>query len=402
VLPNGLRVLLFPHPSANTAQLSVAVEYGANYDSGENAGAAHFIEHMIAGGSTRRIQLSRSVESSGGIIDFYTDHEYTMSMADILPEKLPESAQILSDLLFDTSFEEEKFCSEQKIIINELAEVSDDPYEKVNESLLECMFKTHPVKRPIGGYPKNINSLSLNQLVQIHNRHYSPQNMILILTGNLPQKNVESALEKFSINPYQDALPRTLHPLEVAKPKREVIKKKAGITQTYLSIGARTVPSNHPDAPTLDLLNMLLGGGASSRLFIELREERALTYDITSVHSKGLDYGYFNVTIAVKNKNLTKAKETIFNELSKLRNEKVSEFELSKGKRMITGGILRGIDSPDEAPDILTYMEIQFNNEKSLVAYIDKLKAVSSDDLMKAANTYLQEDSCSTAILTPK
>ncbi len=176
ILPNGLRVLLFPRQSANTTQLSIAVEYGSNQEPEEIAGVAHFLEHMLAGGSTKRIQLSRSIENSGGILDFYTDHEHMMSTMDILPEELTEASFVISELLFNMDFEEEKFKQERKIILNELAEASDDPTERIEELLLKSLFKEHPVKRPVGGFPKTVKHLTLDQLSDItQNKLYSPK-----------------------------------------------------------------------------------------------------------------------------------------------------------------------------------------------------------------------------------
>jgi predicted Zn-dependent peptidase len=154
ILSNGLRVLYLPKPSANTVQLSVAVEYGSNSEAETEAGSAHFLEHMLAGGSDQRIQKSRSIESYGGSLTFYTDHEYTMSFGDVLPESLSQASQVLSELLFDNAFENEKFESERNIILNELAEISDDPSELIDELLLKSLFKTNPIRRPIGGYQK--------------------------------------------------------------------------------------------------------------------------------------------------------------------------------------------------------------------------------------------------------
>ena len=193
-----------------------------------------------------------------------------------------------------------------------------------------------------------------------------------------------------------------MFPVETAKPEPLVVEKKSGIAQTYLSIGARTVCSSHQDAPTLDLMSALLSGGTSSRLFIELREKNALTYDVNSDHNKGVDFGYFNINCAVKDKNLVKAKELILKELTKLRTEKVPIDELERTKNLIMADILRGMDNPQECSEILAYMEMQFKSEKALVDYIGKIKAVSSEDIMEAANTYLQEDNLSTVILKPK
>ncbi len=402
VLSNGLRVLLFPRQSANTTQLSIAVEYGSNQEPEEIAGSAHFLEHMLAGGSTKRIQLSRGIENSGGILDFYTEHEYMMSTMNILPIKLAEASFVLSELLFSHSFEEEKFKQERKIILNELAESSDDPTEQVEELLLKSLFKKHPVKRPIGGFSKTIKQLNLNQLRNTHETNYIPQNMILILTGSFSEKESEIILKDFESKTTEKTLLRKTTPVELGNPEPLVIKKKPGLAQTYLSIGARTVSSSQKDAPELDVLSALLGGGNSSRLFIELREKNAFTYDVNSYNDVGVDFGYFSINCAVKNKNLVKTKEIILKELSKLRMEKIRNDELERSKNLIIADILRGIDNPQETSEILAYMEIQFNSETSLVDYISKIQAVSNENIMDAANTYLQEDNLSTVLLSPK
>lgn len=402
ILPNGLRVLYLPKPSANTAQLSIAVEYGSNSEVEAEAGSAHFLEHMLAGGSDKRIQQSRSVESYGGSLNFYTDREYTMSFVDVLPESLPQTSQIISELLFDNAFEESKFASERKIILNELREASDDPTEQIDELLLKNLFKSHPIRRPIGGYPKTINKLTLKQLEAIHTAAYEPQNMILMLMGNLSDTQIQTVLKHFVDKPKQQKITKTLHPQETQKPTREETKKKKGIAQTYLSIGTKTVNTKSPDAPKLDLIGMILGGGASSRMFIELREKRALTYDVIATHSKGLDFGYFSISCAVKNANLNKAHDLIFKEFAKLRDTRVQEEELERNKKLILSGILRGIDNPDECQDILAFMEIQFNHEKSLGSYLERIKTVTTTDIQAAAQVYLQEDNFNTAILTPK
>jgi predicted Zn-dependent peptidase len=341
ILPNGLTVLQFPRQSANTTQLSIAVKYGSNQEAQEIAGAAHFLEHMLAGGSRKRIELSRSIENSGGILDFYTDHEHMMSMMDVLPGKLAEASSIISQLLFSSDFEKEKFEQERKIILNELAEALDDPAERIEELLLKSLFKNHPVNRPVGGFPKKVKRLTLDKLINAHQINYTPQNMILILTGNFSEKDAALVLKNFKDRHFEKPLPRKVFPAETAKPVPLVVEEKSGIAQTYLNIGARTVCSSHHDVPTLDLMSALLSGGTSSRLFIELREKHALTYDVNSDHNKGMDFGYFSIGCAVKDKNLAKAKGVILQELKKLRTEKVPVNELEKTKNLIVGASLR-------------------------------------------------------------
>jgi predicted Zn-dependent peptidase len=180
------------------------------------------------------------------------------------------------------------------------------------------------------------------------------------------------------------------------------MEEKAGITQTYLSIGARTVPSTHPDSPVLDLIGTLLGGGTSSRLFIELREKHAITYDVNSAHCKGADFGYFGINLAVNNSKLGKTQKLILNELKNLRTKPVPAEELDRAKQIMLGGVLRGMDNPHDCYEIITFMEMQFGNEFALKKYVDWIKAVTCEDLRRVASQYLDENALCTAILKPE
>jgi len=402
VLSNGLTVLLYPRPQANTAQLALAVEYGSNQEPAELAGVAHFIEHMLAGGSEQRIEQSHSIENFGGVMDLYTDREQVAGVVDVLPEKLEGASKILSDLFFGDGFESGKFEVEQKIILNELAEVADVPTIKVEEMLLENLFEYHPIRRPIGGYTKTIKHLTLPQLTQEHKTNYEPQNMRLILSGNFNKKNQDNILESFS-NKEKTENPSTPQvKLESSKPKEMVVKEKAGITQSYLSIGARTINATHKDAPALDLIGTLLGGGTSSRLFIELREKHAITYDVNSAHCKGSDFGYLSVNCAVNTQKATKAQKLILKELEKLQTSLVPQEELERAKQIMLGGILRGMDDSHDAMEIINYMEAQFGSELGLQEYVANIQGVTSKDIQTVAAQYLNKAELGIAILKPK
>jgi zinc protease len=264
------------------------------------------------------------------------------------------------------------------------------------------LFKNHPVRRPVGGYPKTVKQLTLKQLSLAQSANYVPENMILVLAGNFSEENQQMVLKSFEDKAAKKTPPKKAIVPETAKPEALVVKQKSGIAQAYLSIGARTVGTSHNDTATLDVLSAILSGGASSRLFIELREKNGLTYDVNSDHNKGVDFGFFIIDCAVKDKNLAKAQSIILKELSKLETEKVAAGELERSKNLICAEILRGMDNPHETSEIIAYMEIQFRNEMALVDYVGKVKAVSSEAIMDAANQYLAEDNLATVILKPK
>ncbi len=356
---------------------------------------------MLAGGSEQRIKLSRSVEDSGGILDFFTDHEQVTSMLDALPEKLVQTSKVLCSLLFDDGFSEEKFDVERKIILNELAEFADDPTVRVEELLMETLFKRHPIRRPVGGYPKTVKSLTLEQLRREHQTNYVPGNMVLVLAGNF---SVDVQAKIFADLGSLDCPPKPQGQIcepEVCKPKSRVEVEKAGIAQTYLYLGARTVNSNHCDAPTMDLLATLLGGGTSSRLFTLLREKHAVTYDVTAGHCKGRDYGYLGVNCAVNNNKVAKATKLILREIKDLQTTLVAVDELERAKQIMLGGVLRAMDNPHDTLEIINYMEMQFGTQTALADYVKKIRAVSSRQLLDAANLYLSSDKLCNALLVP-
>jgi predicted Zn-dependent peptidase len=402
VLSNGLTVLFYPRPTGLTAQLSVGIKYGSSDDSKENAGRAHFLEHMIVGGSQERIKLHNQIEHLGGCSNLESSDEYTLCTVDIFSGKIAQASKILSRLLYDMSFEREKLELERKVILNEIAEADDNPRDKVTETLLKCLFKHHPVRNPVLGSKKTVNQLTLGDIEKAHQNYYTPQHMILILTGNFSTNDAKTVLQDFQNRINSNSQPKQNNKNEKNTPKKTAIIERPGITQAYLSFGFQTPPAKNPDVPTLDLIDAVLGIGESSRLFVELREKRALTYDFKSINMSGLDYGYFSVDCAVKTKALSQTQAIIRKELTKLKTHPVSQSELVKSKNLILGSIYRAIDNPRELPRILANMEIHFENEKALLDYINKIDEISEPNITEAANKYFQEENYSTVTLIPK
>jgi predicted Zn-dependent peptidase len=401
ILSNGLTVLLYQRPVAMTAQLSLAIKYGSNDDSEDKIGTAHFLEHMLVGGSQRRIKLHHEIERLGGASNFETSKECTFSMLDVFPERLPEAAKVLSGLLFDNRFEKDKLEHERKVILNEIAEASDDSWDKTAEALLKCLFRKHPAKNPIMGSKKTVRQTALRDIEEAHENYYSPRNMILILTGKYSDEAADSLLEDFQNRENSGSTSRQKRTIEVGRPKNALMRK-AGINQAYLSFGLRTPPAKDPDIPAIELINAILGIGESSRLFVELREKRPLTYDFDSVNVTGLDFGYFSIDCAVKAKSVEQTQNIIQEELQKLKNHPVPKDELAKSKNLLLSDVFRSVDYPHTLPRILTDSELYFENENVLVHYLDRIRSLSERNVTEVANKYFQESNYATVITTPK
>ena len=402
VLSNGLVVLLYPRLSAMTAQLSVAIKYGSNDDFADRIGTAHFLEHMLVGGSSNRIRLNHEIERLGGIANFETSKECTFSIVDVFPERLSEASKVISGLIFDSSFEKDKLELERKVILNEIAEASDDPGDKTEETLLKCLFRRHPVRNPILGSKKTVSEITLPDIEEARGNYYCPRNMILILTGKFSEKEAKKVLEVFQDRNNAGSILRVNRSAEVCKPRRQASTKRSGITQAYLSFGFKTPPAKDVDIPTLELINAILGIGESSRLFVELREKRALTYGYDSVNVAGLDFGYFSVSCAVKSQSLNLTQSIIHGEFEKLKVNPVTNSELEKSKNLILSDVLRSIDSAHNFPRILTDLEMYFENENALIQYVNKIKSLTKQNIVEVANKYFLENNYATSIITPK
>ncbi len=402
ILSNGLVVLLCPLLSRRTSQLSIAVKYGSNDDSEEASGTAHFLEHMLVGGSQERIKLHHEIEELGGCSHFETAPDCIFSSMDVLSGRLVEASRVLSKLLFDPTFVEEKLEIERKVILNEIDEAADDPQDKVEEALIKCLFKHHPVRNPTLGTKKTVNKLTLIDVEKSHQDYFVPKNMALIITGNFSGKEAETVIEHFQDRENHGSIHRNCVEAEESRPKGEMVIKRSGISQAYLNIGLRTVPAKNPYVPALNLIDSILGMGESSRLFVELREKRALTYDFQAINISGLDYGYFTINGAVKTKALRQTQDIIHGELEKIKNHPVPKPELEKSKSMLIGDIYRAIDDSHALPRIIAEHEIYFENTSSLQNYVNAIARLSEKDITETAYKYFNEENYATAVVTPK
>ena len=174
-----------------------------------------------------------------------------------------------------------------------------------------------------------------------------------------------------------------------------------GITQTYLRFGYRTISGKHPDNPVMELFSTIMGNGASSRLFRELREKRGLAYDIQSSNCKGQDFGFFSIDCSVSPSKIKETTDLILKEIKNLKTKKISDKELMKGKNMIICDFYRGVDESFILHQVIGMFETLFSDENAIQKYLEKIKSVSADDLIEVANKYLEKSKLSKAILSP-
>jgi predicted Zn-dependent peptidase len=393
-----MKLLVLPRDSDRTVRLFLAVFYGSNNDLPEKAGLAHFLEHMLTQGSDKRIRIARKSEDFGGL-NCSTGPDYSISFAQVLPKKISEVVESLSEITFDGVFEEARLERERRVIFQEIEEFSDNPWKKIHGMLKKALFNLHPIRLPIAGFHETVAHLSLEEVTKAHQINYFPRNMIFGLIGKCGQNQTE-LIENYDW-PYhgKKSLQKSAF-VEDGKPTRkDLVEKGSRADRAYFGMGARTVPASHPDSCILDTIRVLLGGGFSSRLYVELREKRGLAYSVFSNHPQGFDYGYLGVFAAVENKNFEKAIRIVKTEFSKIRDGELSNKELNRAKGIVEGRIAKNLDDPFMCPLSLVESEFFSNGEKSITDYLRRLKAVTRNDIQEAASKYLGDNNLSTIAL---
>jgi predicted Zn-dependent peptidase len=404
LLSNGLKVLYFPRPSDLTLRLGFAAKYGAHDDLASQAGLAHLVEHLLSAGSKTRVENAERIEHFGGALDLSTTAHYTLACAHIASDQMVDSSRVLSEIAFDGAFEPPKLQKERRVVLEEIAEQVDIPWHRVYNTLRKSLFGTHPAGRPLAGFRETVENLSLDSVVQTHHRYYHPQNIIVTLMGRYDRAETERALEHFRQPP--TGKPRVNSSTKqfdrTQSRENEIIIEDPNIAQAYIAIGATTTPAAHPDSYALDIIELLLGQGATSRLYKEFREKQGLAYTVVSTHRQGLDYGFFAVWTAVKNRNVAKARRLFQTHFERIISERLSEQELHKGKEMAKGEILRALDDPVAGAETLVETEILYNDNKALDHYLQEVQANSATRVREVAAKYLGSERLVTVVLKPK
>jgi predicted Zn-dependent peptidase len=378
----------------------VGLEYGANSDSPSDAGLAHLLEHMLNSGSRKRDKMIEIIENLGGNYELGITREVTFAALQVSSESVEEASRILREMVFRPVFEKKKLDIQKQVVLQEIDEYFGDPDWRVDHMLMETLFGDHSVGRPIGGFSKTVKALSLKKVNEAHRTYYTAGNTILAIVGNYSENDVESFSQRFLDSVNAKSLPTKRSDLS-RQQAREVMRVKRGLNRAYIAMGARAVPATDPDSAALVLACSILGGCHVSRLFKELREKRGLAYYVDSVMEQGSDYGHITAHVSVKPRNLQKALRIMRSEFLKLGERRVPVRELDRVKRSMIGRAVNIVDDPDEFPELMVDFEFLYRDENALARYLEEVSNVGVDDIVEAANKYLDEDNLTTAVLKP-
>jgi predicted Zn-dependent peptidase len=399
VLPNGLTILTEEMHNIRSVSLGVWLKQGSRHERPEENGISHFIEHLLFKGTERRsaAEIARTIDSIGGQCDAFTSKEYTCFYARVLDDHLPLALDLLADIVLHPKFDPENIEKERRVIFEEIKMVEDSPDELVYDLFTESFWKSHPLGRPIQGTVESVSALGPETLMTFFREAYFPANVVIAAAGHLDSARfVEMAREAFASMPAAGAL------RSVGPPQSQsgiVTREKKDLEQLHLCLGVEAYRQGHPDRYTGYVMNTLLGGTMSSRLFQRIREERGLAYTVFSSINSFADTGYLIVYAATRPEGGREVVEQVCAELAHLRETSIEESEVSAARDHLKGSLMLSLESSSSRMSNLARQDIYFKRQFSLDEIIAGIDRVTAADVQQLARTLLVSSASTVAAL---
>jgi predicted Zn-dependent peptidase len=399
-LSNGLRIVCETIPHVHSVSMGVWVGTGSRYEDFYYNGISHFVEHMLFKGTKSRTakQIAEAIDAVGGQLNAFTTKEYTCYYAKLLSQHFQFGIDLLSDMVLNSVFDPLEIDKEKSVVLEEINSYEDAPDELIHDLFVSILLKNHSLGWNILGSQETIERIDRKVIQDFMNHHYTPDNLVFAVAGNIQLDQIVPEIEKRFAHlrgTFTDKLDQ-LPPLEASKCYRN-----KDTEQVHLCIGTRGVSRKDPQKYAVFVLDSILGGSVSSRLFQRLREERGLVYVTGSSHSSYRDTGIFSIYAGTSMKNVEAVKTLVNEEIDKLRQELVDELELSRAKEQIKGNLLLGLESTCNRMSRLAKMVLfkdTLSTPEETVARIDE---VTSEAVLHVACDLFKTENFVTAAIGP-
>jgi len=405
VLPNGFTVLVEPDHSAPVASVQIWVQSGSIHEgSWLGAGLSHFLEHMIFKGTEKRgpNEIARAVQEAGGYVNAYTSFDRTVYWIDVPAEGTSTAIELLADATLHSTLPAEEFAKEQEVIRREFAMGFDDPNRMSTELMLSTAFSASPYRHPIIGHLEVFNRLTRDDLVAYHRARYTPENMFLVVTGDVDPAQVFAEAEaQFGSAPRQ-AQPPLFIPHEPPQLGRREAHEEFETELTRCSLVWHIPPVTHPDTAPLDVLATVLGGGRSTPLHLELREKRNLVHHISSYSYMAGEMGLFGVDFLCDPDKRAEAEQAVLEIVGRYRTQTATDAEVAKARKSILADQLNNLSTARGRASDIGGSWLLARNPDLGSEYLEHIGRVEAADLQRVANCYLVESKATVTSLNPK
>ena len=388
-LSNGIRVI-HQHADSPVGHLGIMINTGSRDEEEDEHGLAHFIEHSVFKGTTKRkaFHVLSRIEDVGGELNAYTTKEETTLYSTFLAEYYERATELLSDILFNSVYPEKELQREKEVIFEEINSYKDSPSELIFDEFDELVFDGHPIARNILGTRNNLLRFNRGSILNFIEKNYHTDQMVISSVGKIPFTDLVRLTEK-----YFGQVESKLHSNGRVKfenyiPGERVLEKDT--FQTHCVLGNVAYDSAHPKRIAMVLLNNIIGGQSmNSRLNMTLRERKGMAYNIESNYSAYSDTGLFNVYFGTDKENFKKAYQLVLKEFELLRNKKLGAIQLSKAKKQLIGQIAVSTETREDLMLTIGKSYLVYNKVDPLRVVFEKIEAISADDLLEVANEVL-------------
>jgi predicted Zn-dependent peptidase len=400
VLDNGIRIVSKRVPHARSVAMGVWVNVGARDERPEESGLSHFIEHMIFKGTEKRtaVQIAKEFDAIGGQCNAFTSKENTCYHAKVMDAYLNTMVDLLTDIFLNSVFDAQEVERERQVVLQEIRMLEDSPDEYVHVLLAQSVWGNHPLGRSILGSPKTVAGFDSATAKEYFSRLYQPERIVIAAAGNLEHDSfAELTARSFEVVRKANGFPERIVP----DMNRVISVHPKDLEQVHVCIGAKGVHATDPRRYACAVLNTILGGNMSSRLFQEIRERRGLAYAVYSFFSLYSDIGTWGAYVGVDNSNTEQVIEVIAREMRRAKDKLVDSSELTNAKQYLKGGLYLGAESTDNQMTRIAQNEITFGRFVPLKEVEDKVEEVTAEQILEVAQDIFQNDFVSLTLLGP-
>ncbi|MGA9349312.1 MAG: pitrilysin family protein [Anaerolineae bacterium] len=404
ILDNGLRILTSAMPHTRSVSIGFFIGVGSRYESDEQSGVSHFIEHVVFKGTAKRPtarDIAVAIEGIGGLFNASTGLEASTYWAKVAQPHLDIAIDVLVDMLRHAKFEPEEINRERRVIIEEINLTLDTPDSLVHLLINELVWPNHPLGRDVAGTKESLSTLDREDLLTYLKRHYLPNNTVVSVAGNVEHEAVVGEIAAFLGDWAMGEAASSYRPAEdnQAEPRLRIHYKET--EQAHLCLSVPGIPRDHPDRFKLRLLNAVLGEGMSSRLFTEIREKRGLAYSIYSYTGAVHDTGAVGVYAGVDPRRIEDAIKAILVEWDRLRQESVPADELAKAKEFVKGRLLLQMEDSFSVVAWVGHQEVLSPEVLTVDEAIEAIDAVAAADIQRVAQGLFLGEGLNLAVVGP-
>jgi predicted Zn-dependent peptidase len=385
-------------PHVRSVSIGVWLARGSRHEPADQSGIAHFVEHMLFKGTDTRSaeDIAQTIDSIGGQMDAFTAKEYASYYIKVLDEHLPRAVDVLSDIVRRPAFSRDDIEREKKVVLEEIKMVEDTPDDLVHELFTEQFWAGHPLGRPILGTRETVESLTQEGLRQYFEAAYTAPNLIVAAVGNVEHQQVMDLVLK-----YFDGLPTHSEPVAETPPKvtPQILIRNKELEQSHVCLGTASYRQDHEDRYASYVLNTVLGGSMSSRLFQNVREKRGLAYSVFSGLSAYRDAGSMTIYAGCANDAVEEVIDVVIQELRRLKEEPLPDAELRRAKDHLKGSLMLNLESTSSRMSHLARQEIYFDRQFGLDETLEGVERVTADDIQRVARELFTDGSLAATVL---